>query len=182
MATTTKAAETKTSKTKHAPHSPKRSFLDAAHREHETTKKILRAYPKDKLDIRPHHKSKNARELAHTFVMEQVMTEKVLNGTLDMSNPQRPPVPESLDAIIRDYEVAHKRIVDMVEKMDDDELHETVKFFVAPKTMGDVPKLDFLWMLLHDQIHHRGQFSVYLRMADAKVPSIYGPTADEPWM
>ncbi len=40
----------------------------------------------------------------------------------------------------------------------------------------------FLWMLLCDQIHHRGQFSIYLRMAGGKVPSIYGPTADEPWM
>jgi uncharacterized damage-inducible protein DinB len=38
------------------------------------------------------------------------------------------------------------------------------------------------WMILSDQIHHRGQFSVYLRMAGGKVPSIYGPTADEPWM
>jgi uncharacterized damage-inducible protein DinB len=52
----------------------------------------------------------------------------------------------------------------------------------APKTIGDVPKIDLLWMVLHDQIHHRGQFSIYLRMADGKVPSIYGPTADEPWM
>jgi uncharacterized damage-inducible protein DinB len=37
-------------------------------------------------------------------------------------------------------------------------------------------------MMLMDSVHHRGQFSVYLRMADGKVPSIYGPTADEPWM
>ena len=29
-----------------------------------------------------------------------------------------------------------------------------------------------------DQIHHRGQFSIYLRMAGGKVPSIYGPSAD----
>ncbi|MBI1806965.1 MAG: hypothetical protein HYR76_07940, partial [Ignavibacteria bacterium] len=31
-------------------------------------------------------------------------------------------------------------------------------------------------------VHHRGQLSVYLRIVDAKVPSIYGPSADEPWM
>jgi len=41
--------------------------------------------------------------------------------------------------------------------------------------------VDFLWFLLCDQIHHRGQLSVYLRMADGKVPSIYGPSGDEPW-
>lgn len=33
-----------------------------------------------------------------------------------------------------------------------------------------------------DSVHHRGQFSVYLRLAGGKVPSIYGPSADEPWM
>ena len=69
----------------------------------------------------------------------------------------------------------------MVRGMGGEELRQTVQFFVAPRTMGDIPKIDFLWFLLHDQIHHRGQFSVYLRMADGKVPSIYGPTADEPW-
>jgi len=37
-------------------------------------------------------------------------------------------------------------------------------------------------MILCDQIHHRGRFSIYLHMADGKVPSIYGPTADEPWV
>lgn len=56
-----------------------------------------------------------------------------------------------------------------------------MKFFVGPKTMGDVPRLDFARFLVNEQIHHRGQFSVYLRMTGAKVPSIYGPSQDEPW-
>src|SRR5690606_14988766 len=30
-------------------------------------------------------------------------------------------------------------------------------------------------------VHHRGQLTVYLRLLDVPVPSIYGPTADEPW-
>ncbi|MHB8852143.1 MAG: DinB family protein [Ignavibacteriaceae bacterium] len=53
---------------------------------------------------------------------------------------------------------------------------------VAPKKMGDVRCIDLAWMMLLDMIHHRGQFSIYLRMAGGKVPSIYGPSADEPWM
>jgi uncharacterized damage-inducible protein DinB len=36
-------------------------------------------------------------------------------------------------------------------------------------------------MFLHDQIHHRGQLTVHLRMAGGRVPSIYGPSKDEPW-
>jgi uncharacterized damage-inducible protein DinB len=41
-------------------------------------------------------------------------------------------------------------------------------------------RLDVIWANLFDVIHHRGQLSVYVRMAGGKVPSIYGPSADEP--
>jgi len=70
---------------------------------------------------------------------------------------------------------------DKVRKANDAELNKTIKFFTGPKQMGDVRRLDFFWFLLSDMIHHRGQLSVYLRMAGGKVPSIYGPSADEPW-
>ena len=61
------------------------------------------------------------------------------------------------------------------------QIHQTVKFMTGPKQMGDLRKIDVLWWLLMDSVHHRGQMSVYLRLADAKVPSIYGPSADESW-
>jgi len=38
----------------------------------------------------------------------------------------------------------------------------------------------FLWGFLFDCIHHRGQLSTYLRPMGGKVPSIYGPSADDP--
>ncbi|HYL98748.1 MAG TPA: DinB family protein [Blastocatellia bacterium] len=43
-----------------------------------------------------------------------------------------------------------------------------------------IPLSQAMWFEMLDHIHHRGQFSVYLRMAGGKVPSIYGPTADVP--
>jgi uncharacterized damage-inducible protein DinB len=52
---------------------------------------------------------------------------------------------------------------------------------VGPGQVADVPVADMLWIMLLDAVHHRGQLSVYLRMAGGKVPSIYGPSADEPW-
>jgi uncharacterized damage-inducible protein DinB len=41
---------------------------------------------------------------------------------------------------------------------------------------------DMLFGILFDAIHHRGQLSTYLRPMGAKVPSIYGPSADDPGM
>ena len=84
--------------------------------------------------------------------------------------------------VISTYEKSHTELIEKVKKSSDADFNKTVKFMVAPKTMGDVRSGDIHWMMMMDTIHHRGQFSVYLRMADAKVPSIYGPSADEPWM
>src|SRR3989454_2617583 len=93
-----------------------------------------------------------------------------------------PAPPATLQDVITTYEQAHQAFIERVRRTPEAELNKTVKFFVAPQQMGDVRKLDVLWFMLMDQVHHRGQMSVYLRMADAKVPSIYGPSADEPWM
>jgi len=64
----------------------------------------------------------------------------------------------------------------------------------------DGPELDVIWSLRHGErvlysaprgeavrghlshlVHHRGQLTVYLRLIDVPIPSIYGPTADEGW-
>lgn len=88
-----------------------------------------------------------------------------------------------IDAVIgAAYEKSHSEMVAKVSKASDGDVNKTVKFFTGPKQMGDVRIMDILWLMLMDSVHHRGQFSVYLRMAGGKVPSIYGPTADEPWM
>ena len=164
--------------------SAKQQFLDAFQREHATTMRVLRAFPKDKLDLKPHERTRSARELAFIFVMEQALGEKALTTGFDWSKPPSgmPAAPDSLDAIIEAFDQAHKRTLQLVNDTGEDELlNETVQFFTAPGTISDVQKLDFLWFLLHDQIHHRGQFSIYLRMAGGKVPAIYGPSGDEPF-
>jgi uncharacterized damage-inducible protein DinB len=163
--------------------SQKQQWLDAFEREHATTVRVLRAYPKDKMDLRPAPKCKTARELAFVFAAEQEFLRQAVTGQLDFSKPpEHVPPPETMEEIIDAYEDEHARTIALVRDMPDEQLQETFKFFVAPKTMGDVKKMDFLWLLHSDAIHHRGQFSIYLRLADGRCPSIYGPTADEPWM
>ena len=162
--------------------SPKQQFKDQATREHQTTMKVLKAYPHGKLDLRPSPKSKTAKELAWTFAIEQALAHTSITTGFDWSKPFTPPaVPESYEAILNAVEHGHAQLLKTLEHMPDEKLFGTVKFPSGPKMMADVPVIQFLWFLLSDEIHHRGQFSVYLRMADGKLPSIYGPTADEPW-
>jgi uncharacterized damage-inducible protein DinB len=162
---------------------PKQQFLSSYDQEHATTMKVLRAYPADKLDLRPHKMCKDARELAWMFVIEQGFMEKGATVGFDWSTPPAPfpKPPESWETQLSIFDEGQKRVAAAVNALNDQQLFDTIKFFTGPKEIGDMPKIQFLWMILCDQIHHRGQFSIYLRMADGKVPSIYGPTADEPW-
>jgi len=164
--------------------SPKQQFLDAYEREHAITLRVLRAYPADKLDLRPHAKCKTARELAWVFVLERGLGTMVMNDAFAGGAPpgKMPDPPQSWDALLGALEKAHNDFGELVRQTSDKKLGETVKFFTGPGTLSDVPRIQFCWFLLSDQIHHRGQFSIYLRMADGKVPSIYGPSGDEPWM
>jgi uncharacterized damage-inducible protein DinB len=73
-------------------------------------------------------------------------------------------------------------MVEKVKNLSDEEFNKLIKFYTGPNRLSDLRKADIFWTGIQDTIHHRGQFSVYLRMAGGKVPSIYGPSADEPWM
>ena len=163
--------------------SAKQQFLAVLDQEFATTMKVLRAFPADKADLKPHPKLKTAKELAFIFVMERGLGVTILNDKFsELGSRPMPTPPARYEDIPPMLEKANAEFRALVESFSDEELEKKVTFLVAPKTPGQFGRLDFAWFLLHDEIHHRGQFSVYLRLADAKVPSIYGPTADEPWM
>ncbi len=175
---TTSAASSRTP----AVPAPRQHLLDTVEREHEKTMRVLRAYPKDQWELRPHPTSKTARELAFAFVMEQKAMQTVLTTGFDFSKPLSwPTAPDSADAILAALEEDHAKTVSLLRGLRDEDLGKSTRFMTGPRQIGDLPVFDVLWSMTLDQIHHRGQFSIYLRMAGGKVPSIYGPSADEPW-
>ena len=160
--------------------SEKEMYIKMWDNEFKTTLKVLKAYPENRQDYRPNEKSKSAKELAWVFASEEAsMISGVIAGNIDWGKMAK--APATMKEVLSAYEKSHKEMMQKFKKVPDEDLHKTMKFFVAPKTMGDLKKIDILWMTIMDQVHHRGQFSVYLRLVGAKVPSIYGPTADEPW-
>ena len=161
--------------------SEREMFLASFDREFATTLKCLKAYPADKAGFKPHPRSKTALELAWDFVTEQqVAIAGALAGQIDFSKTPKPPA--TMQEVIAAYEKGHQETAGKVKAASDESLNKKIKFPVGPKQMGDLRVMDVCWGVMQDQIHHRGQFSVYLRMAGGKVPSIYGPSADEPWM
>jgi len=161
--------------------SEKQAFLDAWTREGATTLKVLRAFPEGRTDLKPHPTCRSAKDLAWTFVFEGIGGSQAVQGEMKFPPPNMPPMPSTWQGMIGEVEKALKVMTDKVRQVDDHQLNTTVKFVTGPKQMSDLRRLDVLWFLLNDHIHHRGQFSVYLRMAGGKVPAIYGPSGDEKW-
>jgi len=158
----------------------KEMFLESWAREFQTTMKVLRAFPADKAEFKPHERSRTARELAWTFVGEQALIDMAVKGKIDFSG-EMPKPPAAWKEILAALEKTNSETIPKVRAMTDADYNSMIKFPAGPNQMHDLRKADVLWTVMMDAIHHRGQFSVYLRMAGGKVPSIYGPSADEPW-
>ena len=154
-------------------------FLNAFDREHEVTTRVLREYPANKEDWKPAEKSRTGRELAWIFICEDKVGLAAAKGKLDFTAPPPPP-PVSVAELIKMYEQSHRETAAAIRALSPADLDRTIPFPVGPKQMGDVRVGQVMWMMLSDAVHHRGQLSVYLRLLDVPVPSIYGPSGDDP--
>ena len=152
----------------------KKQIIDFRSLEFAITMKVLKAYPEDKLDMKPAEKSRTAKELITTFIREEFVCRGAMLGDLRRADSPES-MPDGLNDMLDLHNQIHNEVQNMIAQAGDDELNRIIDFYGYK-----IRAIDALWAELHDQIHHRGQFSVYLRLVGAKVPSIYGPTADEP--
>ena len=141
---------------------------------------VMRAFPEDQPEFRPHERSATAMRLIHTFAFENFGLLEGTRGDLKIP-PDFPPPPATLAEAIDAYERGANKAIAAIEALPESRLSETINFFTGPGKMGRIPLMEFFWNMLLDSIHHRGQLSVYVRLAGGRVPSIYGPTADVPW-
>ena len=151
-------------------------YLTVRRREFETTLRVLQAYPDDQAHMRPAAKSRTAAELAMTLVNEEHVTTSLVEIGAVSPSLLATEIPSSMAAIINAWQHAAAKNDAMMETWSSEDFARIVDFYGM-----QMPISEALWIELLDHIHHRGQFSVYLRVAGAKVPSIYGPTADYAW-
>lgn len=141
--------------------------------------KVLKAVPPDKAAYRPHPRSSSAADIAWLLASElNDACELIDHGKVDFALKPAPPLAESIAAYEHNVEELEKRLA----KMDDAAWDKKAKFLMDGKVAWESPLGEMLFGFLFDAIHHRGQLSAYLRPMGAKVPSIYGPSADDPGM
>lgn len=139
--------------------------------------RVLKALPKERLDYKPNERSPSAEQIVWTLTSE-------LQACLEVVREHRcqfkiqPPLP--FEEMLQLFEQRSNELLDRVSDMDEASWERFAKLCVENKLVFEQPVGEFLWMIHFDAIHHRGQLSAYLRPMGAKVPSIYGPSADEP--
>jgi uncharacterized damage-inducible protein DinB len=139
--------------------------------------RVLKALPQGRLDYRPDPKARTAAELAWVMATEEAALLSLLeSGSVEWKEQK---APSSVDEIVASFERNAKAVTERLEKLDEADWQKKGKFL-----MGDAPAWEttidgFVWGFLFDAVHHRGQLSTYLRPMGGKVPSIYGPSADD---
>lgn len=155
----------------------KQEFIETFKWELDTLLRVIKAIPADNYDYRPHEKSKSAKELANSLIAEVYMTTAFLKGesiTQDNAGAFFSKSPESVDETAKDLAEANTAFIAELSQAPEENLKNTVTFFHRDTTIEDA-----IFNMMLDIIHHRGQLSVYIRLAGGSVPSIYGPSADE---
>ena len=145
------------------------------------TRRALERVPTEKGEWKPHEKSFPLGHLAQLVAtMPGWFSRIIREGTIDLASGEgysyqtTASLLEQFDRLVREGREA-------IGEATDARLDETFTLTAGPQTLMSLPKGVVVRQTINHLIHHRGQLTVYLRLVDVPVPSIYGPTADENW-
>ena len=155
------------------------TLLPEFDQEMKTTRRVLERVPSDKGQWKPHTKSFSLAHLAQLVAwMPGWVTNAIKEDSLDLSTAggYTNEKTEKLLAMF-DKNVSEARAA--ISKAKDADYAKPWSLKRGGQVLFTLPKAAVVRQTINHLIHHRGQLTVYLRLIDVPVPSIYGPTADE---
>jgi uncharacterized damage-inducible protein DinB len=156
-----------------------REFLQSRRKaEYPVFVKVLKALPSERFDYRPHERSPSAADLVWTLAREtKACCDLIDSGQVNWTEQAPPSDPgEILSAFQKHYAALDERI----NRLSESGWQGKVRLLIEGKLYREAPLGEFLWYIFFDAIHHRGQLSTYIRPMGGQVPSIYGPSGDDP--
>ena len=152
-------------------------YMQCFTNEKPTFVKVMKAVPADQAGYAPHPRSTTARDLLWLLATELHDAGTLIdNGEVNYAYTPAPGVAESVAAFEQHAAALEARL----KNVDDAKWESKARLLMDGKPMWEATLGDMLFGFLFDAIHHRGQLSSYLRPMGAKVPSIYGPSGDDP--
>ena len=157
-------------------------LLQELEAEAETTRRVLERVPEDQLSWRPHEKARSLGELAlHVAIVPGGVAE-LFGGPSPAQAPQfgADPRPKGAAELIPALDQSIAKAKKALGGMNDATILGTFRLMQGDREIFAVPRVALLRsVMLNHWYHHRGQLTMYLRQLGARVPSIYGPSADE---
>ena len=144
------------------------------------TRRVLERVPSDKLSWKPHAKSMSLGQLAmHIAAGPGLIAGWALQDTFAMTREPAAVATSTAD-VLAAHEASRAKVKSVLNTIGDAGLGQMWSASAGGKTLMAMPKGALMrTIVLNHCYHHRGQLSVYLRLLDVPVPSIYGPSADE---
>ena len=158
------------------------SLIAELENEAKTTRSVLERIPADKFDWKPHEKSMTFGRLAsHVAEMHGWTKPTVEQPELDFAKMDYKPFePKTTEELVKHFEKNYNEAIEALKGASDEIWFEPWSLRNGEQIYLTMPKVVIMRSLvLNHIVHHRGQLSVYLRLNDIPVPSMYGPSADE---
>jgi uncharacterized damage-inducible protein DinB len=151
-------------------------YLPQLQNERKTTRRVIEAIPADKSGYRPDPTSKTALELAwHLASSECFFLNSVAAGKFEPGGSMPEHIKTSAD-VLAWYDENSAKATAAISALKGDALTANIDF----RGVFNFPAIVYIGLMNNHSIHHRGQLATYLRPMGAKVPRIYGGSADEP--
>ncbi len=154
----------------------KQQFIE----EGATTRKMLSRVPDDKFGYKPHEKSMDMKRLTtHIADLPGWIHMTFTSDGIDFAQPYEQPQINNKEDLLNYFEKRYANGLSELVPENEKLLYDPWTLRVGEKILSSDPRIDILRMSLSQQIHHRAQLGVYLRLLDIPIPGSYGPSADE---
>jgi uncharacterized damage-inducible protein DinB len=156
------------------------AFAAELTREAVTTRRILERVPEEHFGWKPHAKSMSLGQLAQ-HIARLPRSISILLSELEAGPPNVPlPQPTTVADLLTTLDEAVPFAIETLTSWGDEGLSKTWRMSREGQTIFEQPRYTMVRsIMLNHWYHHRGQLTVYLRLLDVPLPSVYGPTADE---
>ena len=157
------------------------TLLPEFDQEMKVTRRVLERVPTDKGTWKPHEKSFSIGHLAQLLSwMPGWITNTLTSDSLNLAGGAGYSY-ETTEKLLEDFDRNVKEARAAIAASSDEDFAKLWSLKMGDKVLMTLPRSATTRSHLSHLVHHRGQMSVYLRLLDIPVPSLYGPTADEPW-
>ncbi|HJQ66581.1 MAG TPA: DinB family protein [Gemmatimonadales bacterium] len=155
------------------------TLLPEFEQEMATTRRVLERVPSDKAQWKPHPKSFALGHLAQLVSwIPDWIAHTVRETALDLATAPKYSF-EATETLVKGFDANVQAARDALRASRDEDYTVSWSLKHGARVLFTAPRGTVVRNHISHLIHHRGQLTVYLRLVDVPVPSVYGPTADE---